>query len=261
MVLQESAELRDLGLATDEAREPHRETLLPSHPPRRGEVELETRNDELCQVLRNIQILQAMMPKILEGEAEREIPLDQRTGRLAEQHLTPMCGGGDPGATMDIDADVPLDAPATLARVQPHADPNRLTIRPVRSGQGSLRRRGSAGGAGRAREDHEQSVSGGVDLDAPLVGDSGPDQPPMPVEDLRIVVGMPLEHPRGTLDVREEERHGSRGEVGRFVRRRGARNRTTHGRTLRPGPSRVQLLLIALQPDDRVCTRTPEARP
>ena len=75
------------------------------------------------------------MTEILQGEAGREVPFDERTGRLAEQHLTSMRGGTDPGAPMDIDTDVPLDAPATLARVQPHTDPN-----PVASGQSASAR-------------------------------------------------------------------------------------------------------------------------
>ena len=69
MVLQEFPELGDLGLATDESREAHRETLALAYPSRWRGLGLETGDDELPQAFRNIEILQAVMAEILQGEA------------------------------------------------------------------------------------------------------------------------------------------------------------------------------------------------
>ena len=95
--------------------------------------------------------------------------LHERTRRLAEQHLTAVGRGADPGASMHVEADVPFDAPPAFAGVQPHPDPHRDPVRPLGTGESPLSRRRRAGGARRAREDHEQCVAGGVHLDAPLI--------------------------------------------------------------------------------------------
>ena len=118
-----------------------------------------------------------------------------------------MPGGGDARCTVDVDPDVALFGHDGLARVKPHADADRPVAKrrlPVRGGCDRV---------GGARECDEERVALRVDLDAAVPCERVPQRTTVLAQQLRVVLAVLVEQPRRALDVREEERHGSAGEV------------------------------------------------
>ena len=86
--------------------------------------------------------------------------VDERAGRLRQEHLPSVADGGDARTLVDVEADVPLLGQARLTRVQPHAHTDRATRKcPLRISGRSDRIRCAA-------ERDEKGVPLGVHLDA-----------------------------------------------------------------------------------------------
>ena len=145
-----------------------------------------------------------------------DVRVDERTGRLRQQHLPAVADGGDPRALVHVEADVPLLRQPRLARVQPHPH----AYRPV--GQRALAVRGSGDGVRRAGEGDEERVTLRVDLDALVVGKGGAESPPMLVQRLPVVVTELVQQPRRALDVREQQRHDAGREIAHHPHDHGA---------------------------------------
>ena len=115
---------------------------------------------------------------------------------------------GDPGAQMDLEADIPLGRDLRLAGVQAHPDAQRAPREYTLSGGGGC------GGSRRRREHEEERVALCVDLHASVrLGDRA-DQAAM-LGERGTVRGTELsQQPRRALDVGEEERDRSGGKLG-----------------------------------------------
>ena len=108
-----------------------------------------------------------------------------------------MAGGGDPGGTVNVGADVALAGQQRRPGMEPHPHGDReCLLRLARGGQRP----------GRGREGNEEGVALRVHLDAAVGGKGLPEHLPVPGE----LLGVPLraelfQQPGGALDVREQE--------------------------------------------------------
>ena len=117
-----------------------------------------------------------------------------------------MAGGGDPGGTVNVGADVALAGQQRRPGMEPHPHGDReCLLRLARGGQRP----------GRGREGNEEGVALRVHLDASVAGERLAQDRAVLGELVRVRLGTELvQQPRGALDVREEERDRSAGELG-----------------------------------------------
>ena len=155
---------------------------------------------ELEELRRGIEILQPVAPEV----AERLI-LHKRRRRCREDHLAAVGECGNAGAAVDVDPDVALGRNARGAGMEPHPHGDRPRLERLLCGAHS-------GHGARCRgERHEECVPLRVDLDATLCGERLTQHAAMLGECVGIAAGAELpEQPRRTLDVREQQRDGSR---------------------------------------------------
>jgi hypothetical protein len=110
---EERGHIREVVLPAEEERRRHRQVGLVERLQRRKLTAA-----QLIEVLRSGEILEPVLAEIA------EIAVDQLAGRLRQQDLAAVPGGGDPGRPVDVDPDVALVGDRRLAGVQadPHAD-------------------------------------------------------------------------------------------------------------------------------------------
>ena len=106
----------------------------------------------------SVEVLEPVPPEVLE-----RLVLDERRGRDREDHLPAVGERRDPGAAVDVDADVALGGHGRSARVEAHAHGDRP------GSELPLSRAGRRDGACRGREGDEEGISLGVDLHASVV--------------------------------------------------------------------------------------------
>jgi hypothetical protein len=158
----------------------------------------------LVDPLRRGQVLQAVLAEVDEPGVCRE-----RGRRRRDEHLSAVPRGRDARGPVDVGADVPLVREVRRPGVDPDADPHH----PRRElGLCVARRVEGAGGGG---ECVEEGVALRVDLDAPVPAERVAEHGPVLVERGRVPLRPQLVQQAGRpLDVREEERDGSRRELG-----------------------------------------------
>ena len=197
-IAQQAVDLVELVCAPDERRVWRRQVLDPCLDRlEQREVGRKAVDLELVDALGSAQILEPVCAEV----ARRCV--DERAGRLGEQHLSAVLDGGDARSPVDVEADVPFLGHARLAGVYAHAHADRA------SGEATLcfRRRGDC--VGGARERHEERVALRVDLDAVVRRACLADDPAMLGERGAVPVAELVQQPCRTLDVGEEERHHS----------------------------------------------------
>ena len=158
--------------------------------------------------------------------AVEEVVRDARDDDLAA-----VSRGADPGAAVDVEADVALGGDDGLAGMNPHAHAHRASAQSARCASAA------ASTASRApRERAEERVALCVDLDAAVCGDGIAYQAPVLRECVRIRLPEALEQPRRALDVGEEQRDRAAEQI---------RHRSHHGALQRRSPDST--LLSALR--------------
>src|SRR6202022_1413489 len=68
------------------------------------EISRGVRNEELKEMAGVFQVLEMMLPQILQSDSLRQIILHQFARRLGEQHLSPVPNAHDAGGVMDVPA-------------------------------------------------------------------------------------------------------------------------------------------------------------
>ena len=86
---------------------------------------------ELVDVLRPVEVLEAMLPEVADPDLRELVVLEHRAGRLRHEDLAAVPGRHDPRRAVNAEAVVPLVADAGLARVDPHPHPA-VRARPAR---------------------------------------------------------------------------------------------------------------------------------
>src|SRR5262245_60167619 len=159
--------------------------------------------------------------------AERDVLLEQSTGRLSEQHLTAVGRSRHPRRLMDVEPDVTsLDQPR-LTRVQADANADLVSLGPLLRSERTLRiGRGRHRLACRLKGDEEGVALAFEDV-AAVALESPAQECAMQRQLLGIPVPQPPEQTRRALDVSEQERDG-------------AARRLTHRLSIAPGRFRVR---------------------
>ena len=148
----------ELALPTEEPGRRSREEHSPGRPERRVALP-----SELKQLRRPVEVLQPMPTEVCEGD-----PVDQRRGRLGDQHLSAVGQRRHTGSAVDVDTHVSLGGEGRRPGVQSHSDTDRAGLERQLPGLGGGDRAGSG------RECDEERVALRVDLDAVVRGERGP---------------------------------------------------------------------------------------
>ena len=146
-------------------------------------------------------------------------------------------GACDPGCPVHLEAGVVLVEARDLAGVQAHPDPDRLAVREGMSLQRALGLDGGQQGVQRRVEDVEEGIADGPDLDAAAGAEGAADQPIVLIQHLREARPEPLDQLGRALDVAEEDRQPTLGQVLHPPRRAGPKLTTgsaAAGRASRP---------------------------
>ena len=158
-------------------------------------------------------VLQAMTPKVGQGEAGGKVSGHLRGRPLGQDDLAAVGSVRDPCRPVDVDPDVVAgrDDRLTDMDADPHAED--VPVRP-------LVRRKCALGGGRRRdaierrpEDGEERVALGRDLEAAVRGEGRPDVTLMVGEQPGVSIAEVGQQPGAALDVAEEEDQPSAREI------------------------------------------------
>ena len=138
----------ELRRATDDRRRLDRQVRRPVlECLDRRELACEAGGDELMEVVRAAQVLEAVVAEVARLDA------DEVRRRLRQQHLASVCRRADPRRAVDVEADVVAADERRLSGVDSHPDAERQTV------EGALPfSRGGDGVVG-AREGEEQRVA------------------------------------------------------------------------------------------------------
>ena len=191
----------------------------------------------LQQGLGRVDVLEPMRTAVQQAQPGRQQP-GQGIGRdLRDEDLPPVGRAGDPGCPVHLEAGVVLVEARDLAGVQAHPDPDRLAVREGMSLQRALGLDGGQQGVQRRVEDVEEGIADGPDLDAAAGAEGAADQPIVLIQHLREARPEPLDQLGRALDVAEEDRHPTLGQVLHPPRRAGPKLTTgsaAAGRASRP---------------------------
>ena len=215
VLAHERDELLDLTLAPDQACQRLGQVAAPRvEGADRREVGREPIDHELVEPFLAIEVLEPVVAEVAHIHSGGQGATRERLRLRRQQHLAAVRRRGDAGRPMDVEPDVVVAAPAALAGVDPDPDLDDRAVRPIGSCQRLLDGDRGPDRAGRRREDHEERVALGADLDAILVRDRRPDQLGLPLEQRRVPVAEALEQARRPLDVAEQEGDGAGRQLG-----------------------------------------------
>jgi hypothetical protein len=199
-----------LSLAPDEARQLGRQVVGPAiEGPDRWKVGRQAVDDELADPL-GPEVLQPVLAEAPNRHPVRQLVRDERRRGLGNEDLAAMTGGPDPRRPMDVRADVlAVRVEPAVAGVDSHSDAHRRIVRPGLGGECHLGGSRRGDGLRRPAEDGEEGVAFRLLFVAVGLRDRCPDQLPMAGQDRGpAIVAQVLGEPRGSFDVREQERHG-----------------------------------------------------
>jgi hypothetical protein len=230
-----------LVIPADDRRRRHGKVRTVERPDR-WEVALA----ELVDALRGLQVLEAMIAEIHQRESLGVDLLDRRKGH---EDLSAAPGGRDPGGPVHIGAHAPLGRSKRGARVDPDTHPD---------GPGSQRTITVSGGFERTvrrAEREEEGVTLRVDLDAAMPSEGFPEHAAVLGQGVRVgALTQLVQKSTGTFDVREQERHRSRGQVG-------AHDRTVVARRARVTMPANAGVLAGCEPVESLSGQHPSHRP
>ncbi len=152
--------------------------------------------------------------------AELLQPVPQElSGRLRDEYLAAVPGGGDPRRAVNLEPDIALVGDGGLAGVDPHPHADRAACKrglPVTC-------RGER--VGSPRESDEERVALRVDLESIMRRERVTQHPPMHGESVRVPVSELAQQASRPLDIREEERDSPGRQLAHppIIRRSGAR--------------------------------------
>ena len=139
--------------------------------------------------------------------------IDQRARRLRHEHLAAVCGAGDPGGAVDIEAEVFVTDERRLASVQPDAHLNASSLGPGMRLQRELRRRRATAGIQRATENDEERVALGAQLVAAMLGQGFAEHRVMGEQHVGVALAELLDESRRAFDIAEKEGDGTGGQA------------------------------------------------
>jgi hypothetical protein len=211
IVPQQRLELRQIVVAADQAQCTRGQVRArrATHAPERRERLLQTRGNDLIQMLRLQEILERVLPQVEQRNAGGQVVRDELPGGLRYDDLAPVRGRRDARRTMHIKADVTTSRHDGLARVQPHANAHDSIDRPRVRRQQALRGDGRRDRIARSLEREEETVAGRVDQIPGVLLEAAPHERTLVLEHTRIRRPDLLEQTGGPLDIGEDECDGA----------------------------------------------------
>jgi len=124
---------------------------------------------------------------------------------------------GDSRCPVHAQPDVVVSAKRRLTRVHPHPDPYRSTFGPRRIRQRTLGLHRCPNSLRRLDENRKEGVSLGRELSAMGVANGVPENHVVTFEDWRVAIPQRGGETSAPLNIREQERDGSRGKISHSV--------------------------------------------
>jgi hypothetical protein len=159
------------------------------------------------------QVLQAVLPQVDQRHLGGHLVPAELRGAGRQQHLAAVSGGADPRSPVHLHAHVRARTEAPLTGVHTDADADAPVVGPGVPFERELRLDRSCEGSRCDGEDGEERITLGADDQAVVRLDRRPDDLVMPLEQWRVRLAEGLDEPRASLDVGEQERDGSRGQI------------------------------------------------
>jgi len=212
--IEKGADGRDLQLAADEARQLDRQVVRSGvERPEGREVGAKTGDLELEEALGVRQVLQPVRTQRPQRQVRGKRGFGEAAGGIRQEDLAAVRGRRDPRGAMDVQADVVVSAERAFARVKSHPNVDGRPVRPLVSRDPTLSGGRRGDGVGRVREDGEEAVAFGAELDPVCVANRRPKDPAVVVQQVAIAITQLLNEARRSLDVREQERQDPCGQI------------------------------------------------
>src|SRR4029077_20929161 len=176
-----------LDIGVDAFREARRHLLLAR--PAVGWRRLERAIGDAAAVDRELvdvfvlDVLEMLLPEVVDGDTVRELVAEQRARGLREQDLAAVPGRGDPLRADHVEAEVTLLADVWLAGVHAHTHEQLPSARPLVVAQRALRVDRGGHGVARTWEGEEERVALSVDLRALAGAERLAHKPPVVARD------------------------------------------------------------------------------
>ena len=207
--VDEARELRQLGLAPDQAGELRWQVVGPAvDRPEGRELRDQAVDHQVAEPLRT-KVLERVLAEIPNRHARQRRTPDEGPGHGRQDDLGPGTGRADPRRPVDIRPDVaPIAIQDAGPRVDAHPDADLLAGRPRLGLQPALGVNGRRDRRAGRREHDEERVALGRDLDPVSRRDHAADDRAVTRERGLIPLSAEaVEEGGGTLDVREQEGH------------------------------------------------------
>jgi len=156
--------------------------------PQRREVGRKVVGNKLKEVLRAIEILQAVLAKIAQRNARREPVGDQLARRAGDEDLATVAGRTDPRRAMHVEADVIMASDVSLASMNTHPHPQIRAFGPAHQGQRSLRCQRGCDCIPSAGEGEKRGVALSADLAPATIAERSPKHALVLGKDIGVVL-------------------------------------------------------------------------
>ena len=146
-----------------------------------------------------------MLSEIAEARAVWQAALGQRRSGLGDDDLAPMGRVGDPRGAVNLQPDVIGADKRCLARVDPHAHPDRVTVRPLLRSEADLSVDRCADRIRSFGEDCEHRIPLRLNRMSLMLTDRPVENRAVAPQNTHPVLSQGLDQARRALDVGEEE--------------------------------------------------------
>jgi hypothetical protein len=189
-------------------------------------LRLQTRRNDLEEMLRALQVLEAVIAEIVEAYVVRQGSLCKCSSGVRDNDLSAVAGACNPSYAMDVEPHVIPIQKSSFAAVDAHPHVHGCVVRPGMCRQSALTFECRSYGRWCVMKDEEESVPLSGDLDARR-SERLAEEAMMVREEFRIAIAQRLKQTRGAFDVGHQERDRS-GRQDRGWRNSGPIDRIGH---------------------------------
>jgi len=158
-------------------------------------------------------VFQAMFPEVAKTRAGRQRLLDERAGRLGNDHLPAVRRACDPSRTVHIHPHVIRSAEDAVSGVKTHSNANGAARRPGVGGEAPLRRDRGSDCSRSAGERGEKRIAFSAHFGPAGHGKCLPNNQLVLLPDGSVTIAQLPEQLRRAFDVGEQERDGASGQL------------------------------------------------
>jgi hypothetical protein len=170
-----------------------------------GKVRGQFRNDDLENAFRMLQIFEAMLAQIAQGDAAGQMVERELARGCRKQNLAAMSGRAETRGAMNVHPDVAGRRCDRLARVQSHPHAQGFALRPLVRCQPALRFDGGGDAILSARESNKEGVTGGIDFITAVRLKRGAHDLALLLQRLGIFFAEAVQQPGGAFNVTKQK--------------------------------------------------------